>query len=312
MVRTQDLRKHYRSGGSIIRAVSDVTFSINRGEFVAIVGRSGSGKSTLMSLLGLLERADAGQYMLNGSDVGRLHEDARAAMEPGNRFRVPASCPPPARQRTGKCGASPRLCRRTAQRNGIAGQRSAGTCRSRVPAATTGRISSQAANSSVSRSPAPHDPRPHPRRMDASPLRVRAHRQAGRRHLPRPRHLAQHAARPHAALALDAAAPAGPGRRPAADAADRTRGAARPRRGAGRRAGAVSVGRGTGRTRARCARAARSHPAKRRRPIRPRSCRGCRARSRACCPRSRRRSQSLRPGRCRRARWSAPPARSRH
>ena len=96
IVRTKDLRKYYRSGGSIIRAVSDVTFSINRGEFVAIVGRSGSGKSTLMSLLGLLERADQGQYVLNGHDVGSLHEDARAAIrsrEIGFVFQLPALLP---------------------------------------------------------------------------------------------------------------------------------------------------------------------------------------------------------------------------
>jgi len=96
IVQAKDLRKHYRSGGSIIRAVSDVTFSINRGEFVAIVGRSGSGKSTLMSLLGLLERADYGQYVLNGHDVANLHEDARATIrsrEIGFVFQLPALLP---------------------------------------------------------------------------------------------------------------------------------------------------------------------------------------------------------------------------
>ena len=96
IVRTKELRKHYRSGRSIIRAVSDVSFSINRGEFVAIVGRSGSGKSTLMSLLGLLERPDQGQYILNGHDVGSLDEDARATIrsrEIGFVFQLPALLP---------------------------------------------------------------------------------------------------------------------------------------------------------------------------------------------------------------------------
>jgi len=93
IVRTKELRKHYRSGRSIIRAVSDVSFSIERGEFVAIVGRSGSGKSTLMSLLGLLERPDQGQYIFNGRDVGSLEEDARATIrsrEIGFVFQLPA------------------------------------------------------------------------------------------------------------------------------------------------------------------------------------------------------------------------------
>jgi putative ABC transport system ATP-binding protein len=53
---------------------------IESGEFVAVVGRSGSGKSTLMSLLGLLERPDAGQFALKGREVASLDEDARAAL----------------------------------------------------------------------------------------------------------------------------------------------------------------------------------------------------------------------------------------
>jgi putative ABC transport system ATP-binding protein len=80
LVRAIGLEKHYRSGESTVRALAGVTVSINPGEFVAIVGRSGSGKSTLMSLLGLLERPDTGQYALKGREVASLGEDARAAV----------------------------------------------------------------------------------------------------------------------------------------------------------------------------------------------------------------------------------------
>ena len=96
LVRTTGLSKHYPSGGSIIHAVSDVSVSIERGEFVAIRGRSGSGKSTLLNLLGLLERPDRGQYALNGQDVAKLSEDARATIrrqEIGFVFQLPTLLP---------------------------------------------------------------------------------------------------------------------------------------------------------------------------------------------------------------------------
>jgi putative ABC transport system ATP-binding protein len=80
LVRAVGLGKRYATGGgSTVHAVSDVSLSIEQGEFVAIVGRSGSGKSTLMSLLGLLEKPDAGHYELNGREVASLDEDERAS-----------------------------------------------------------------------------------------------------------------------------------------------------------------------------------------------------------------------------------------
>jgi putative ABC transport system ATP-binding protein len=93
LVRTVGLCRHYRSGDTVIRAVSDLSLSIDAGEFLAIVGRSGSGKSTLMSLLGLLERADSGRYVLDGREVASLNEDARATLRSrriGFVFQLPA------------------------------------------------------------------------------------------------------------------------------------------------------------------------------------------------------------------------------
>jgi putative ABC transport system ATP-binding protein len=78
LVQAVGITKSYRSGDAIVRALSGVSLSIEPGEFVAVVGRSGSGKSTLMSLLGLLERPDAGIYELKGREVASLDEDTRA------------------------------------------------------------------------------------------------------------------------------------------------------------------------------------------------------------------------------------------
>jgi len=96
LVRTIGVSKNYPSGGTIIRAVSNVSLSIEHGEFVAIRGRSGSGKSTLMNLLGLLERPDSGEYALNGRPVAKLGENTRAAIRSrdiGFIFQQPALLP---------------------------------------------------------------------------------------------------------------------------------------------------------------------------------------------------------------------------
>jgi putative ABC transport system ATP-binding protein len=96
LVRAAGISKHYPSGGTVIRAVADVSLSIEHGDFVAIRGRSGSGKSTLMNLLGLLERPDSGAYAINGREVAELTEDTRAAIrrrDIGFVFQLPALLP---------------------------------------------------------------------------------------------------------------------------------------------------------------------------------------------------------------------------
>jgi putative ABC transport system ATP-binding protein len=96
LVRTTGISKNHRSGGAIVRAVSNVSLTIEHGEFVAIRGRSGSGKSTLMNLLGLLDRPDCGEYDLDGLDVVKLGEDRRATIrnrDIGFIFQLPALLP---------------------------------------------------------------------------------------------------------------------------------------------------------------------------------------------------------------------------
>jgi len=72
------IEKTYQSGDVEVRAVRGVSLTVERGEFVAIMGASGSGKSTMMNILGCLDRPTAGQYLLDGIDVSRLSRDQRA------------------------------------------------------------------------------------------------------------------------------------------------------------------------------------------------------------------------------------------
>lgn len=71
-------RIYHASKKSEVKAVNNVSFTINSGEFIAIVGKSGSGKSSLMNLLGLLDKPTSGQYFLFGNNVTRLR-DKKAA-----------------------------------------------------------------------------------------------------------------------------------------------------------------------------------------------------------------------------------------
>ncbi len=96
LVSIEGISRHYPSGRTIVRAISNVSLTIKHGEFVAIRGRSGSGKSTLMNLLGLLDRPDSGEYVLGGRKIAKLSEDGRAAIrsrEIGFVFQLPALLP---------------------------------------------------------------------------------------------------------------------------------------------------------------------------------------------------------------------------
>jgi putative ABC transport system ATP-binding protein len=80
MIQVRDLRKTYRMGEIDVPALRGVSFNIQRGEFVAIMGPSGSGKSTLMNLLGCLDTPSGGQYLLDGLPVDRLDRNLLAAV----------------------------------------------------------------------------------------------------------------------------------------------------------------------------------------------------------------------------------------
>ena len=78
MIEIKNITKTYKSGNNEFQALKGVSFTINDGEFVAIMGPSGSGKSTLMHILGALDNPSNGTYFLDGKDVSKLSDDELA------------------------------------------------------------------------------------------------------------------------------------------------------------------------------------------------------------------------------------------
>ena len=74
MIKLEHIIKDFKNGEVVTRALDDINISIEKGEFVAIMGPSGSGKSTTMNILGLLDVATQGKYFLNGQNVAGLSE----------------------------------------------------------------------------------------------------------------------------------------------------------------------------------------------------------------------------------------------
>ncbi|MBI4800595.1 MAG: ABC transporter ATP-binding protein [Desulfarculus sp.] len=77
-IQGQDLAKTYGSGEAAMTALDGASFSIEKGEFVAVMGPSGSGKSTLLSVLGALNTPSRGRYLVDGKDIYALGSDQRA------------------------------------------------------------------------------------------------------------------------------------------------------------------------------------------------------------------------------------------
>ena len=116
LIELKNIFKIYGEGlESEVRALDGVSLTIQRGEFVAIVGQSGSGKSTMMNVLGCLDIPTRGDYLLDGTDVRELTDTELSRItyllhpQQGDRLHLPAVQPDPDPNGAGKCGAAPDL-----------------------------------------------------------------------------------------------------------------------------------------------------------------------------------------------------------
>ena len=78
LIEFRDVSKIYNMGDTVVKAADQISFKINKGEFIAIVGQSGSGKSTCMNIIGCLDIPTEGEYFLGGHNVGEMNKNQLA------------------------------------------------------------------------------------------------------------------------------------------------------------------------------------------------------------------------------------------
>lgn len=78
ILKVENLKKYYRSKGAVTKAVDNISFEVERGEYIGIMGASGSGKTTLLNCISTIDHATAGKIFINNQDVTNLNEDQLA------------------------------------------------------------------------------------------------------------------------------------------------------------------------------------------------------------------------------------------
>ena len=78
ILRVENLTKTYGSGENMVKAVDNISFSVEKGEYLAIIGASGSGKSTLLHLIGGVDRPTSGKVFIDGEDIYEMSDESLA------------------------------------------------------------------------------------------------------------------------------------------------------------------------------------------------------------------------------------------
>ena len=87
LIECKNINRFFGNGENRVHVLKDVSLSIEKGDFVAIIGQSGSGKSTLMNILGCLDTATSGSYQIDGIETSQMQPDELAALR-RERFRL--------------------------------------------------------------------------------------------------------------------------------------------------------------------------------------------------------------------------------